>query len=72
MPAYTTSDRWVINVKNWPPSTKGKQMEGFILFLHKQDPTVILFKRIQYQRQTTIISDKIKVSHIFSTNTQLF
>jgi hypothetical protein len=50
MPAYTTSDRWVIHVKNWPPSTKGKQMEGSILLLHKQDPTGILFKRIQYQR----------------------
>jgi hypothetical protein len=45
-------------------------MEGSILLLHKQEPTVILFKRSQYQQQI-IISEKIKVSHIFYTNTQL-
>jgi hypothetical protein len=71
MPVYTTSDLRVIHVKSWPPLTKGKQMEGPILLLHKQDPTVILFKRSQYRRQITINSDKMNVSYIFCTNTQL-
>jgi len=46
-------------------------MEGSILLLHKRESTVILFQLSQYQLQIKISSDKMKVSHIVCTNTQL-
>jgi hypothetical protein len=51
---------------------KSKQMGSSILLHHKRESTVTLFKSNQYQRQTTINSDKMKVSQIVCTNILFF